>query len=76
MKAAKDGQDNQDCSLVYATCTQSETQQASPMAHTFQDINKLVQARRMSRMADVDEAADRPRDAADKERVAAPLPAA
>lgn len=49
MKAAKDGQDNQDCSLVYSTCTQSDAAQASPMAHTFQDINKLVQARRLAR---------------------------
>lgn len=49
MKAAKDGQDNQDCNLVYATCTQTDASQASPMAYTFQDINKLVQARRLSR---------------------------
>lgn len=49
MKAAKDGQDNHDCNLVYATCTQSDAPQASPMAYTFQDINKLVQARRLSR---------------------------
>ncbi|KAJ1525270.1 hypothetical protein ONE63_010094 [Megalurothrips usitatus] len=56
MKAAKDGQDNQDCTLVYATCTQSDA--ASPMAHTFQDINKLVQARRMARMSAGDHAAE------------------
>ncbi|XP_052129726.1 uncharacterized protein LOC113215628 isoform X2 [Frankliniella occidentalis] len=77
MKAAKDGQDNQDCTLVYAQCTQSDATQASPMAHTFQDINKLVQARRMSRMLATDQrkAPESPQRQSDvrKETASAPM---
>ncbi|PSN43135.1 hypothetical protein C0J52_17080 [Blattella germanica] len=51
MKAAKDGQDSQDCIRMYPGCTASNgsTNTHPPMIKTYHDINKLVQARRLSR---------------------------
>lgn len=45
MKAAKDGQDGEEC-LAHVGCSMLSTQGTSPaMLTTFKDINKLVQAR-------------------------------
>lgn len=49
MKAAKDGQDDEKC-LTHVGCPALSTQQPSPaMLTTFNDINKLVQARKLNR---------------------------
>lgn len=46
MKAAKDGQDNQDCELIYWSCTsQRSPDESVPMMTTYNEINKLMQAR-------------------------------
>lgn len=46
MKAAKDGQDGEEC-LEHTGCSSLNAQQPSPaMLTTFNDINKLVQARK------------------------------
>ncbi|XP_022918600.1 uncharacterized protein [Onthophagus taurus] len=48
MKAAKDGQDNENCK-EYKGCPQLSGELASPaMLTTFNDINKLVQARKLT----------------------------
>lgn len=48
MKAAKDGQDGEEC-LAHGGCPTLNTNQPSPaMLTTFNDINKLVQARNMN----------------------------
>lgn len=47
MKAAKDGQDGEEC-LEHQGCPSLASQQPSPaMLTTFNDINKLVQARNL-----------------------------
>ncbi|XP_073969289.1 protein Osi24 [Rhodnius prolixus] len=48
MKAAKDGQDGISCETVHTSCIAPTklSDQASPMLTTFNDINKLVHARR------------------------------
>lgn len=46
MKAAKDGQDNQVCEMVFSGCVSPRSPDDSvPMMTTFNEINKLVQAR-------------------------------
>lgn len=46
MKAAKDGQDNQECDYVFPACVSPRSPDDSvPMMTTFNEINKLVQAR-------------------------------
>lgn len=48
MKAAKDGQDGQMCAHVYGGCAHPlDTPERPPMVTTFNDINKLVQARKL-----------------------------
>ncbi|KAG8262567.1 hypothetical protein J6590_051055 [Homalodisca vitripennis] len=48
MKAAKDGQDGEVCERVYGGCALPlDTQGRPPMVTTFNDINKLVQARKL-----------------------------
>ncbi|KDQ95176.1 hypothetical protein L798_05744 [Zootermopsis nevadensis] len=49
MKAAKDGQDGADCIHLHPGCTSSSANSSvhPPMIKTYQDINKLVQARRL-----------------------------
>lgn len=48
MKAAKDGQDGEEC-LAHGGCSSLQAQQPSPaMLTTFNDINKLVQARKLA----------------------------
>lgn len=48
MKAAKDGQDGRECQ-AYGGCPSLTTHQASPaMLTTFNDINKLVLARKLN----------------------------
>ena len=51
MKAAKDGQDGQDCMRIYPGCSaiNNNNSASPPMIKTYHDINKLVQARRLSR---------------------------
>lgn len=47
MKAAKDGQDGEECA-AHTGCPKLTSSQPSPaLLTTFNDINKLVQARRM-----------------------------
>lgn len=46
MKAAKDGQDNQECEVIYSACvSQRSPDDSVPMMTTYNEINKLVQAR-------------------------------
>jgi hypothetical protein len=48
MKAAKDGQDGEEC-LAHGGCPSLTTSQASPaILTTYNDINKLVQARKLN----------------------------
>lgn len=49
MKAAKDGQDGVDCEEVYTECASrgNPSGQNQAMLATYQDINKLVQARKI-----------------------------
>lgn len=49
MKAAKDGQDGNTCDLTYAGCTAKGMENDNPpMVTTFNDINKLVLARKLN----------------------------
>lgn len=51
MKAAKDGQDGQgqdgqECDVIYSECTTTRANsENAPMVSTYNEINKLVQAR-------------------------------
>lgn len=46
MKAAKDGQDGQECDILYSECTTTRaSSENAPMVSTYNEINKLVQAR-------------------------------
>lgn len=45
MKAAKIGQDGKDCNLVYSDCSSLQELDQPAMISTYNDINKLVQAR-------------------------------
>lgn len=51
MKAAKDGQDGVKCEEIYAGCANGREDQVpkqnQAMLATYQDINKLVQARKI-----------------------------
>lgn len=51
MKAAKDGQDGVKCEDIYANCANAREDQSlkqnQAMLATYQDINKLVQARKI-----------------------------
>lgn len=48
MKAAKDGQDGEEC-LAHGDCaTLTDTNPSPAMLTTFNDINKLVQARKLN----------------------------
>lgn len=51
MKAAKDGQDNQQCELVFSSCvSQRSPDDSVPMMTTYNEINKLVQARNAKKL--------------------------
>lgn len=47
MKAAKEGQDGNDCNDIYNKCTKFVDNDGPAMINTFNDINKLVQARKL-----------------------------
>ncbi|XKL63305.1 hypothetical protein PGB90_005669 [Kerria lacca] len=48
MKAAKDGQDGQECDVIYSECTTTRANsESAPMVSTYNEINKLVQARNL-----------------------------
>lgn len=48
MKAAKDGQDGEEC-LAHGGCKSLTVNQASPaLLTTYNEINKLVQARKLN----------------------------
>lgn len=48
MKAAKDGQDGLECNKAYQGCYDNREQVSPPMVKTFNEINKLVHARKLS----------------------------
>jgi hypothetical protein len=51
MKAAKDGQDNQECELIFSSCvSQRSPDDSVPMMTTYNEINKLVQARNAKKL--------------------------
>lgn len=51
MKAAKDGQDNQECELIFSACvSQRSPDDSVPMMTTYNEINKLVQARNAKKL--------------------------
>ncbi|XP_050437096.1 uncharacterized protein LOC126843549 [Adelges cooleyi] len=51
MKAAKDGQDGQNCEIVFSNCaSQRSPDESVPMMTTYNEINKLVQARHAKQM--------------------------
>lgn len=47
MRAAKDGQDGNDCHDIYNKCTKFIDNDGPGMINTYNDINKLVQARKL-----------------------------
>lgn len=47
MRAAKDGQDNSMCDTNYKDCTDLKESNNPAMITTYNDINKLVQARKL-----------------------------
>lgn len=47
MKAAKDGQDSVNCEAAFPSCTKLKDSTNPVMINTYNDINKLVGARRM-----------------------------
>lgn len=47
MRAAKDGQDGINCDANYKECSTYKETQNPAMIHTFNDINKLVHARKL-----------------------------
>lgn len=47
MRSAKDGQDGIDCELSYKECSTFNDMSGPAMINTFNDINKLVQARKL-----------------------------
>lgn len=47
MKAAKDGQDGVECDLAYQDCSSYNDMVNPAMVNTFNDINKLVHARKI-----------------------------
>ncbi|EDV43730.1 uncharacterized protein Dana_GF16374, isoform B [Drosophila ananassae] len=48
MRAAKDGQDGIDCDQSFAKCTELKDFENPAMLSTYNDINKLVQARKLA----------------------------
>ncbi|ALC46836.1 Osi24, partial [Drosophila busckii] len=48
MRAAKDGQDGVDCEQSFSKCTEFKDFENPAMLSTYNDINKLVQARKMA----------------------------
>lgn len=46
MRAAKDGQDGNNCQDIYSKCTEFNANDGPAMINTYNDINKLVQARK------------------------------
>lgn len=48
MKAAKDGQDGLECTKAYPGCVDHREHNSPPMVKTFNEINKLVHARKLS----------------------------
>lgn len=46
MRAARDGQDGQNCNSVYKKCSTNTDSDQPAMLTTYNDINKLVQARK------------------------------
>ncbi|XP_060880485.1 uncharacterized protein LOC132952262 isoform X2 [Metopolophium dirhodum] len=53
MKAAKDGQDNKDCEMIFSSCaSQRSPDDSVPMMTTYNEINKLVQARNAKKLAE------------------------
>lgn len=48
MRAAKEGQDGVNCDTVHKECTKFSESEGPAMINTFNDINKLVQARKLS----------------------------
>ncbi|XP_050066721.1 uncharacterized protein LOC114123365 isoform X2 [Aphis gossypii] len=51
MKAAKDGQDNKNCEMIFSSCvSQRSPDDSVPMMTTYNEINKLVQARNAKRL--------------------------
>lgn len=49
MRAAKDGQDGVDCEQTFDKCTEFKDFENPAMVSTYIDINKLVQARKLSK---------------------------
>lgn len=47
MRAAKDGQDGVDCDVINIECSTLSDMTNPAMINTFNDINKLVQARKI-----------------------------
>lgn len=47
MRAAKDGQDSSNCDMNYIECTNLKESDNPAMITTYNDINKLVQARKL-----------------------------
>lgn len=47
MRSAKDGQDGIDCEESYKKCSTFSDMSGPAMINTFNDINKLVQARKL-----------------------------
>lgn len=53
MKAAKDGQDNKNCEMIFSSCvSQRSPDDSVPMMTTYNEINKLVQARNAKRLTE------------------------
>jgi len=53
MKAAKDGQDNKNCEIIFSSCvSQRSPDDSVPMMTTYNEINKLVQARNAKRLTE------------------------
>lgn len=50
MKAAKSGQNGSNCHLEYKSCKTMEESTVPAMIVTFNEINKLVQARKLNSM--------------------------
>lgn len=47
MRAAKDGQDQTNCAQAFSECTSLTDTDSPAMLTTYNDINKLVQARKL-----------------------------
>lgn len=47
MRAAKDGQDRANCDINFRECTSLKDSESPAMINTYNDINKLVQARKL-----------------------------